>query len=90
MTSNRRIFVSASEGTIVERLTAQRTLLVDVVRQLDTAIAVFGGTNGHTPVKGSGNWIATASPAKKAAWRRKISASQKLRRAAQQPTTETF
>lgn len=58
--------------TIVSRLTSQRTLLVDVIRQLDTAIAVFGGapTNGN----GNGHTTKIATPARKS--RRHLTAEQ--------------
>lgn len=74
-----------TEGTILDRLHSQRSLAVDVVRQIDTAIAAFGGTNGNgngkSPKNGSGGWFATASPQKLARWRKRLSASQRAAKA---------
>lgn len=77
------------EGTIVERLQSQRTQLVDVVRQLDTAIAAFGGPstngNGHQPKAGNhtASWWANATAAQKARRIRKRAAT--LRQKNRQP-----
>ena len=89
-----------SEGTIIERLQSQRTLLVDVVRQIDTAIAAFGGTvsaNGNgTKAKNGGRlpWQASASPAKIARAVARRNATRRENRArqnsAQPQTVDTF
>lgn len=78
---------------IVETLQNQRVILVDVVRQIDTALAAFGATNGHTngnghtPVaktKGSGSWWATKTPAQRARITRKILAAKRRNRQARE------
>lgn len=77
--------MSTTEGTIVERLTAQRTMLVDVVRQIDTAISAFGGVttngNGATPkAEKRGSWWSQKTPAQRARITRKILAAKRARR----------
>lgn len=80
-----------SEGTIVERLQSQRTLLVDVLHQVEAAIKTFWGTispngTGAAAKNGRVAWQTTASPAKIARAVRRRNATRRKNLAQLNPT----